>query len=130
MIKVSFSFRYWHSCGIVTTPTGKKEYVVAGGNDDWITLDQQGSVEILDLETFEWRDAPDFPTPFYSAHSVPFGDTFLVVGGSSNNDYLKSIYEYDVNSGEFFMRSEILSRPRPGAAASAVSSNYLGCTLN
>ena len=61
--------------------------------------------EILSLETMEWREGPtNIPgkirgyMPFYS-RSVPYGDTFLLVGGYLSvhpKVYMKKIYKVNI----------------------------------
>ena len=40
------------------------------------------AVESFDLQTMKWTDEPDFPfTPVAWGRNVPYGQTFLSVGG-------------------------------------------------
>ena len=52
-----------------------------GGNNADLT-----AVESFNLETMQWSHEPPFPfTPVWLSTSIPFGNTFLSVGGYTNN---------------------------------------------
>ncbi len=73
--------RNYMGCGVATNSEGVQEFVVAGGTgggnpDDSITVD------VLNLDTLEWKSSENaLPTAMNAMASVPFGQTFLLVGG-------------------------------------------------
>ena len=109
-------------------PTGSTVFIVAGGYGDAGYLD---SVEILELSSLTWSQGPNLPFPIIRAASVPFGDTFLIVGGISNGDgeELKTILEYDPVEEIWLVRPEELSIGRDYLhAVTAVNSNFINCS--
>ena len=60
------------------------------------------------------------------ATSVPFGDTFLLVGGSDDT-YQKTIYEFDPVGMDWLLRPEELKEERDAAFAVTTSAEYMGC---
>lgn len=93
-----------HSCGLAKGA----EVVVAGGDNGDFDL---ASSEILNLETMEWRTGPDLPGSLAAAASVPYGDTFLVVGGYHINE-LDQIYQFDPENEAWIERTEKLETAR------------------
>ncbi len=93
--------------------SNRKDIVVAGGFYDGQILSE---TEIYNTGTGEWRAGRRLPQPLNSMASVPYGDTFLLVGGYSGR-FLNTIYQYDPTTGDWILRPERLSgnRERVGA---------------
>ena len=52
------------------------------------------ATEIFNLDDMTWRDGPDFPSNgnSYFGASVPYGDSFLAVGGRDSEDRNEIVY--------------------------------------
>ena len=51
-------------------------------------------VESFNLETMQWSHEPDFPfKPVTHPTNIPYGNTYLVIGGHANGVYVDSIYK-------------------------------------
>src|SRR5208282_914983 len=98
--------------GIVKHPDGKMEIIVAAGRDTSAT-------QIFSFETQTWRFGPEFPGGrLEGGASVPYEDTFVIVGGSIfGTDYKRSIYVYVIETGSWSMLPQELSIARPLFAA-------------
>lgn len=85
------------------------DVIVAGGDHPSYT-----SVEIFSLTTLEWREGANFPDKgIQLASTVPYRDTFLVVGGrDSAEKNLDTIYQFDPSTYRFVKRSERLQTAR------------------
>lgn len=69
----------------MTQTDGSKEIVVSSSRDSLAG----NETEILNLDTMIWRPGPPFPTecPTYAGSSLPYGNSFLAIGGYSNEGY-------------------------------------------
>ena len=75
-----------HGCGRVINPTtGKEEVVVAGGAGRL--------TEIYTVEDNTWRQGPHLPRALRGPASLPYEDSFLIVGGRQATTCLTSIYK-------------------------------------
>ena len=82
--------RGMHGCGRVTNPTtGKEEVVVAGGN---MKSGYLSSSEIYTVEDNTWRDGTPLPKALEGIQSLPYGNSFLLLGGY-NGSCQDSIYQ-------------------------------------
>ncbi len=72
--------------GLVTYPDGTQGILVAGDRNSYDT-----SVEFLNLETLIWEPRQSLPETVFAGASVPYQDSFLVVGGYGYS-YLNTIY--------------------------------------
>ena len=79
------------------------------------------------MDSFEWSPGPNLPFPLEKAASVPFGNTFLLVGGNSDRNELQTILELDIVKMKWLVRSEELVEAREGAFAALTTMGYLGC---
>ena len=62
---------------------------MAGGNNGDLT-----EVESFNLETMQWSHELAFPfKPVTHTANIPYGNTFLSVGGFTNGVYQDSIYK-------------------------------------
>ena len=79
-----------HACGRVTSSTGKDEVVVAGG----YFLASLSTTEIYTVESDTWRSGTPLPQTLSHAASLPFEDTFLILGGGdSPGECIDTIYK-------------------------------------
>ena len=101
---------YGASCGAATLQNGTKIVVVAGG----ITSSTaQSRVQIFDLETRQWSEGPPLPSPLKYGLSVPYGNSFLVVGGrNEQNTDVGTVYQFDPINLSWIIRPEALALPR------------------
>ena len=91
-------------------------FVVVGGN--------RKTSEILDLYTMSWRDGPIPGSWYLDGTAAQFGDTFVVVGGSTSD----GIYEFDAENEEWIERPEKLSTERRDVTAVFVQDNVVNCS--
>ena len=79
-----------------------------------------------------WENGPALPetdeTILFEAASVPYKDSFLVVGGNTDGEgYSDKIYEFDAARREFVMRQESLALARAHHVAVAVTDREFAC---
>ena len=78
-------------CGRVTNPrTGNEEVVVAGG---YSSGGATFSTEIYTVVNDTWREGPDLPQALMTPASLPYEDTFLILGGQYGSTCMDSIYQ-------------------------------------
>ena len=64
-------------CGLVKENNGEQKIVIAGSCENGFN-----KVESFDLKAMKWTQEDDFPfTPVAYAKNIPYGRTFLSVGG-------------------------------------------------
>ena len=115
---------YFHLAGLVTYTNGLKKVVVAGG---WGGQNIQ-STEILNLETLEWESGPDLPNVMASSgESVPFRNSFLIVGGYKGKNYLDMIYEFDLDTDNWKLKPQRLKKGRLFFTAFLIPDDIAGC---
>ena len=75
--------------GYVTYPDGKQGILAAGGSSV--------TAHFLDLDTLIWEPKQSLPIPIYIGASVPYQDSFLIVGGhiAGEGSDLDTIYYYN-----------------------------------
>ena len=106
-----------HSCGVVEM-FGVKEVVVAGGDFE----DAPTTSEVYSVATNTWRQIEDLPHGIYYAASVPFRESFLIVGGyRSGVGHLDTIYEFDVENESWILRDEKMSEEKGYVTAMVVN---------
>ena len=115
--------RQGHACGFINSNNAGPEVLVAGGNPNDI------SVEILSLSTMEWRVGPNLPKGIDYPASVPFGNSFLIIGGSDfeENTFYDTIYEYEVEGGNWIERPEKLGQPKYDLTAIMLDTKDVDC---
>ena len=91
-------------------------FVAVGGNYQ--------STNILDLDTMTWRDGPAPGDWYDNVSSAPFGDTFVVVGGTNSD----AIYEFDPENEEWIQREQTLSEERKDTGNVFVKNNIVNCS--
>ncbi len=108
--------------GLVTYPDGKKGILVAGGDYD-------SSSYFLDLETLTWERKASLPTDIHLGASVPFENSFLIVGGISDDihEYLNTIFYYNPNLDQWELLSAFMHYERGRFAAFLVPDSYANC---
>ncbi len=114
---------YLAFAGLVEKASGAQEIVVTGGYEN------PRLTEILNLDTLEWREGPAFPAFISNGASVPYGKTFLAVGGliqggggNSNN-----IYSFDPDAEEWVEISRVMTLEREWFAPVVVPPGYADC---
>ena len=90
------------TAGVVRSDSGGWKLVVAGGHAPGDV--PQKTTEILDLTTFELTTGGDLPNVSAFIEGVPFGDTFLAVGGGYPTTNL--IAEWDIATETWIPRAE------------------------
>lgn len=84
--------------------------------------------EFLDLDTLIWSPKASLPYSINSGTSVPWLDSFLIVGGDSNvESYLDTIYYYDPTSDRWQNIGHLDYRRR-SSAAFLVPDDYANCS--
>ncbi len=75
--------------GFVTFPNGANGVLISGGGDS--------SSYFLDLDTLIWQPKSSLPLAIYIGASVPYLDSFLIVGGhiDGQTSDLNTIYYYN-----------------------------------
>eukprot|EP00095_Tigriopus_kingsejongensis_P007241 maker-scaffold435_size171904-snap-gene-0.24 protein:Tk07241 transcript:maker-scaffold435_size171904-snap-gene-0.24-mRNA-1 annotation:"hypothetical protein" len=117
--------RSWAFCGPVSDPdTGEvQEIIVAGGS---YRKEALNSSEVFHLASGTWRQGPALSHSLHSGASVPFEDSFLLVGGTDGYNPVDSIQTYDREEGEFVPLAATLSRPRQDHVAVLVDKAMSG----
>ena len=87
------------------------------------------TTEIYSMASLEWRSGPPMPEQLSFGASVPYGNTFLTVGGSRESDgrYSKNIYSYDPNRSNWIKVNKELKYPRSGFVAFTTPGSILAC---
>ncbi len=108
--------------GLITDQNGNKGILAAGG-------DEVSSVEYLDLQTLIWEPRANLPYDISDGASVPYQDSFLIVGGFSSNSgiYLDSIQYYNPNLDRWEMLPQSLGIERNYPTAFLVPDSYANC---
>ena len=117
--------RYGHVCGAVQHEQQGLEVVCAGGfGSDSEILD---TVEILNLDSGVWRSGPGLLGGARAGMaSVPFGDSFLLVGGlNAAEEALADILEYDGTAESWISRPESIGSGRSHMAAVLVDQDSM-----
>ena len=108
--------------GFVTYPDGAKGVLVAGGS---VT----DSAEFLNLDTLIWEPKQSLPFDISYAASVPFKDSFLIVGGKSQDlgSDLRTVYYYNASVDDWQVMEETMRYERFALAAFLVPDYYANC---
>ena len=108
--------------GFVTYPDRSKGILVAGGEG-------QTKVEFLNLDTLTWEPKQYLPVDIHKGASVPYKDSFLMVGGYSSDvgETLDTIYYYDPNLDQWDLLEQKMKMRRKYFAAFLVSDQYANC---
>ena len=119
--------RYSVSAGLVKYSDGSEHIVVAGGNAGGDN--QKSSVtEIFDLQTLTWSVGDHLPFKLEDGESVPFEDSFLIVGGEEMPyNYVDSILFFNPIFQEWEQRNETMKRIRTEFATFMVPNSYANC---
>ena len=88
--------------------------------------DLETSSEFLNLDTLIWEPKQSLPFDIELGASVPFKDSFLIVGGDSG-DYLDTIYYYNPNTDQWELMEQMLKYEREYLAAFMVPDSYANC---
>ena len=98
---------------------------MAGG----LNGNELSSTEMLNLDSADqWTNGPNLPIGLRWGASVPFKDTFLIVGGLDiNSNQSPYIYEYDVRNEAWIMRDERLTTARDRFTAFLIPDEVARC---
>ena len=108
---------------MVTYPDGTKGILIAGGPADTTAL-------FLNLQTLIWEPKPNLPHDISQGVSVPFLDSFLIVGGESLGEtgFLDTIYYFNPGVEEWVLMDVRMEHKRVYHAAFMVPDSYANCT--
>ena len=112
----------YYYAGLATYPDRSRHLVAAGGE-----INEATWIFELDSGLPDWRPGPRLSLELGA--SVPFGDTFLAVGGITNigpDVSTAAIFEFNANpqNETFIQRPEKLKNPKAYAAAFIVPDTY------
>lgn len=108
-------------CGIAKKSNGDKVIVIGGG------VDYQKKVQVIDVSTMKSHRAADLAHNFQFGASVPYGDTFLVVGGGAPGRYLRTIMQYNPEGETFNLRPESLGDEANHAFVAWLGDDEVSC---
>ncbi len=106
--------------GLVEKDDGTQLIVVTGG------FQNRTLTEILDLSTMQWRQGPDFANISNGA-SVPYGKTFLAVGGIDPRGEVDDIYAFEPNAEEWVELSRVMTQAREWLPPVVVPPGFVEC---
>ena len=81
-----------HVCGAIFVQGGSQEVVAAGGRTG--IASPSDAVQIYSVDDDMWRSANPLPFAMYGATSVPYEDSFLLLGGAILTGYSDAILRY------------------------------------
>ena len=124
-------------CGLVTNSNGDQKVVIAGGQSlpdfNWGNNGDNTIVESFDLATLKWTREDDFPfIPVGVTTNVPYGRSFLSVGGQTNGGFASGvrsdrIYRYDPDTNNWDMLPIALRKPLTEPAAFILDEDTISC---
>jgi len=112
--------RFGHGCGVFDTITGKKVYVVAGGEDN--NYEDLSSTEVLYDGELSWVTGQALPRTLYYPASASLANSVLLLGGTesgSSRSYRREILSF--NSSLDWTVVGTLQEGRHRAAAAVVT---------
>ncbi len=111
-----------HACGIVPNPDGQgMDIVLAGGLESTYLF----NVDIYNTKSGTWRPGPFLPRAVAYAGYHPYGDSFVVIGGTDGSR-LDTVYMYNFLEEDW----ELIARLKEGRdifASVKISSSVLLC---
>ncbi len=113
------------ACGLATTEDGTRLVVYAGGTDGFRhTL-------VFDLDLGVWTPGPELPLQRSFAAAVQHGDTFLLVGGDTDDSfggpYHEDILRFDPDQRQWVVLPQKLENPDLVDFAIIVSESFVPC---
>ena len=108
LLEESFNFQ----SGIVNQSDGSKSIMIVGGN-------KKSSSELFDFQTNSWTKKADLPYQLNSGSTLPYKDSFIIIGGFIYESWRKSksILYYDPLLDRWETLKEELNIPRQHFAA-------------
>ena len=108
-------------------PDNKRHLVAAGGI---CCIDTATWIYDLDTDLDFWRPGPELQLQYGA--SVPYGNTFLAVGGQNNFDFRAKrdqIWEFNADPSDerWILRAEKLKSAKTHVSAFLVPDNYTLC---
>ena len=85
------------------------------------------STDELNLSSLEWNKGPDLPFHIHHGTTVQYKDTFIIVGAGSHSHYFDHILQYDVDTKDWIIREEKLSRKGFGFTAFLIPDELAQC---
>ncbi len=114
--------RFGHSCYRVESTARGPEIVVAGGFGT-------NTVQVYNLGTQMWSASSPIPAAAsYAASTVPYGESFAVVGGFDGTAQTDKIYLYDKEAKTWSLSSETLAIARRHSTALPIPDALANCT--
>lgn len=86
------------------------------------------SVEIFSVSEQKWRSGPTLPQPMGRGAVATYGDTFILVGGYGDGDYVKNLYQFEPDSESWTTLPQKLQKGRSRHVALVVDVTDLNCT--
>ncbi len=90
--------RHGPGCGLVSERGAPKRVVVAGGRGSGGITDK---VEVLDLSTLTWSTGPPLPIKNHYMTSLPYRNTFYLLGGHIGSKLIDPIYRCEPETGHW-----------------------------
>lgn len=113
---------FYSGCGVVSAGDGSRELVVAGGGHT-----HQSSSEVYNFDRGSWVEGPSLPEAIDRTDSLPYADTFLLVGGESQGIKSTSIVKYDPEAREFVTLAQTLPSGRSHVGLVLVDKAAVNC---
>lgn len=112
-------------CGLSKDLEGNRILIYAGGDK---AFDAEKTMHIFNFKTATWSQGKDMPYALTAPTNVPYGNTFLAVGGDLDFDhYCSRILTFDVESQSMkVLQGAELSSPRMSPVAILVP-NHVTC---
>ena len=83
--------------------------------------------EIFNLQTLDWSQGEDLPVGIFQGASVQFKDSFLLVGGESEDAWINTIYYFNPQDQKWEKRNETMKQGRRDFAAFLVPNSLANC---
>ncbi len=106
-----------HACGVTRNETGPVAFVTMGS---FINSNYGRTVAEMDLHTGVWTGRGVFPEKKAFAASVPFEDSFVIVGGLVDNAFSGTAHRYHPGNHTWTQLTDSLSQRRRYLAAFGV----------
>ena len=111
----------WSHAGLVRFKNGPEVVMVAGG-------DHSNTVEMFNLDTWVWSYHTTWSEYLAGGMCVPYGDTFLIVGGEViSGDYSTDIIWFNLDTEAWETRPEVVPSQTAYSAAFFVPDELIEC---
>ena len=106
--------------GLIINADDSRGILVAGG------YNSETTAEYLNLDTLLWEPRASLPQDVHYGASVPYQDSFLIVGGNTGST-LETIYYYNPTFDRWDLLYE-MNLGRENLAAFLVPDSYANCS--